>query len=83
MDSNEAAARQPSAVGPHWIVMAHPPLLTPGRPKPYRRHETRDAAEREAARLAGKMPGKEFAVYERVAVVSVAAPAQAAETANV
>ena len=80
MDSNEAATRQHSAVGPHWIVVAHPPLLTPGRPKPYRRHETRDAAEREAARLAGKVPGKEFAVYERVAVVSVAA---AAETVDV
>ena len=71
MDTNEAAIRQTSVVTQHWIVMAHPPLLTPGRPKPYRRHETREAAEKEAARLAGKMPGREFAVYERLSVVSV------------
>lgn len=45
-------------------------LIENGQPKPSHRpyvHASREAAETEATRLAGKHPGKEFGVYELVA----------------
>src|SRR5690606_33760329 len=45
-------------------------LIENGQPKPSARpfvHASREAAETEASRLAGKHPGKEFGVYELVA----------------